>query len=82
MRRLREKMIFNFAQFAFAILFAGCLEVSGPDKRPNASPGFDYAKSFEFGVDLGDGVCVYAQVNCQLSDGRELIAHGELSGCD
>ena len=75
-------MIFNFAQFAFAILFTGCLEVSGSDKGPDAAPGFDYAKSFELGVHLGDGVCVYPQVDSQLPDGGELIAHGELSGCD
>ena len=81
-RCLREKVIFDLAQLALAVLFAGRFKVARPDESSNAAPGLDYAQAFKLGVDLGDGVCVYSQVNGELSHGRELIAYGKFSRCD
>lgn len=73
-RCLGEKVVFDLAQFAFAVLFAGRFKVPGSDERSNAAPGLDYAQAFKLGVDLGDGVRVDSQVNGELPDGRQLIA--------
>ena len=81
-RGLREKVIFDFAQFAFAVFFTGCLEVASADKGAYAAPGFDYAQPFELGIHLGDRVCIDSQVNRKLPYGGELIADRKLSGRD
>ena len=62
-RGLREKVVLNIAQFAFAVFVTGCFKVASADKSTNAAPRFDYAESFKLGVDLGDGVCIDSQVN-------------------
>lgn len=78
-RCLGKEVIFDFAQLELAVLFASRFEVPGPDESSDATPGLDYAKPFKFRVHLGDGVRVDAQVDGELSHGRQLIAHGEFS---
>ena len=73
-RCLCEKVVFDLAQLAFAVLFAGRFEVPGSDESSHAAPGLDYAQAFKLGVDLGYGVSVDSQVNGELSHGGQLIA--------
>jgi len=75
-------VIFQLAQLALAIFFAGRFEVSRFYEGSNAAPGLDNAGAFEFGVHLCDGVGIDSQVYGELSHGWQLIAHAKLAGCN
>ena len=44
------------------------------DERAHAAPGLDHAGPFELGVYTGDGVGIDAEIDRQLTHGRQLVA--------
>ena len=56
--------------------------VATDDEGPDATPGFDGARAFEVGVDLGNGVGVDAEVDGQLPDRWQLVAWLQGAGGD
>jgi hypothetical protein len=66
-----DETVNKFSQNLLLILLAPCFEMAGAHKRPHPSSRFQNSRSFELGVDLGDGIRVDAQVDSQLTDCRE-----------
>ena len=51
-------------------------------ERADTAACFEDARPFELGVDARDGIGIHAQLNGELTDGRELFADLEASGGD
>jgi hypothetical protein len=79
MTRLREELIFEFAQLAFAILFVNRIEAPCLHKRADAASGFHDAQSFKLEINLRHGVCVDSQIDGHLSHSRQLFANLKLA---
>src|SRR5437764_7190415 len=54
----------------------------GGDERADAAARLNDAGPFELGVDPGDGVGVDAEIDGELTDGRQLIAGAQPAGAD
>lgn len=78
--RLSKEMVFEFSQFAFAILVSSSFEMPGLHERTHSAPSLDHPDAFELGVDLGNGVGIDAQVHGQLPDSGQLVSERELAG--
>src|SRR5882762_3515572 len=76
----RNEMLCQLAQMPVAVAPAGGLVRSRSDKSSHASACLNHAGTFQFRVDLRDGISVYAQFHRQLSDRGQLLANAQLSG--
>ena len=75
----RQKMVFEFAQLAFAILLVRRSKRAGFYKSAYAAPRFDDPGAFELQIDFGDCIGVNPKFHCQLPNGGQLVSHSELA---
>jgi hypothetical protein len=73
-------MLCQLTQMPVAIAPTGGLVRPRSDKSSNASACLNHAGTFQFRVDLRDGISVYAEVNGQLPDRGQLLPNAQLSG--
>ena len=76
----RYEMLCQLTQMPVTVAPAGGLVRPRSDKSSHASACLNHAGTFQFRVDLRDGISVYAQFHRQLSDRGQLLANAQLSG--